>query len=402
MSDILNKIIATKHEEIAAALAIKPLAVVEAEAAAQSAPRDFVGAIRAKIAQGKAGIIAEIKKASPSKGVIRADFHPAAIARSYEQHGAACLSVLTDRQYFQGCPEYLQAARAACALPVLRKDFMVDAYQVAEARAMGADAILLIAAALTLPQMQALEAQAFAYGMAVLVEVHNGEELDAALHLKTPLLGINNRNLRTFDVTLDTTLGLLSRIPADKIVVTESGIVTPQDVALMRKNKVSAFLVGEAFMRAPEPGVELARLFAMSSPDTDVRWLQRLNNYSQALLRLSEAVELAAQRDLSPLEQQGLIQAFEFTHELAWNVMKDFFHWQGNAAIAGSRDATREAYAKGLLEDGEGWMAMIRSRNQSSHTYNQAIAEAIVGAVIGQYHGLLVKFERRMQQIGVQ
>ncbi|MBS1143708.1 MAG: trpC [Proteobacteria bacterium] len=262
MSDILNKIIATKHEEIAAALAVKPLAVVEAEAAAQPAPRDFVGAIRSKLSHGQPGIIAEIKKASPSKGVIRPDFHPAEIARSYEQHGAACLSVLTDRQYFQGCPEYLQAARAACNLPVLRKDFMVDAYQVAEARAMGADAILLIAAALTLPEMQALEAQAHAYGMAVLVEVHNGEELDAALQLKTPLLGINNRNLRTFEVTLQTTLGLLPRIPADKIVVTESGILAPEDVNLMRQNKVEAFLVGEAFMRAPEPGPELARLFA--------------------------------------------------------------------------------------------------------------------------------------------
>ncbi|UCV27794.1 indole-3-glycerol phosphate synthase TrpC [Ferribacterium limneticum] len=262
MSDILNKIIATKREEVAAALLIKPLAVVEAEAAAQAAPRDFVGAIRSKIANAQAAVIAEIKKASPSKGVIRPDFHPADIARSYEQHGAACLSVLTDRHYFQGCPECLQAARAACALPVLRKDFMVDAYQVAEARAMGADAILLIAAALSLPEMQALEAQANAYGMAVLVEVHNGEELDAALQLKTPLLGINNRNLRTFDVTLDTTLGLLSRIPADRIVVTESGILKPEDVALMRASKVNAFLVGEAFMRAPEPGLELGRLFA--------------------------------------------------------------------------------------------------------------------------------------------
>ncbi|WP_265944593.1 indole-3-glycerol phosphate synthase TrpC [Dechloromonas sp. A34] len=262
MSDILNKIVATKRQEIAAALVAKPLAVVEAEAAAQTAPRDFVGAIRNKIAAGQAAVIAEIKKASPSKGVIRPDFQPAEIARSYETHGAACLSVLTDRQYFQGAPEYLQAARAACALPVLRKDFMVDRYQVAEARAMGADAILLIAAALTLSEMQALEAQAHAYGMAVLVEVHNGEELDAALQLKTPLLGINNRNLRTFEVTLDTTLGLLARIPDDRIVVTESGILSPEDVALMRANRVQAFLVGEAFMRAPEPGIELARLFA--------------------------------------------------------------------------------------------------------------------------------------------
>jgi indole-3-glycerol phosphate synthase len=262
MSDILNKIIATKREEVAAALAVKPLAVVEAEAAAQAAPRDFVGVIRGKIAAGQAAVIAEIKKASPSKGVIRPDFQPAEIARSYAAHGAACLSVLTDRQYFQGCPEYLQAARAACALPVLRKDFMVDAYQVAEARAMGADCILLIAAALTLPEMQALEAQAHAYGIAVLVEVHNGEELDAALRLKTPLLGINNRNLRSFEVSLDTTLGLLACIPDDRIVVTESGILKPEDVELMRTSEVNAFLVGEAFMRAQEPGLELARLFA--------------------------------------------------------------------------------------------------------------------------------------------
>lgn len=262
MSDILNKIIATKREEITAALALRPLAQVEAEAAAQPAPRDFVGAIRAKIASGQPAVIAEIKKASPSKGVIRPDFHPAEIARSYEQHGAACLSVLTDRQYFQGAPEYLQAARAACALPVLRKDFMVDRYQVVEARAMGADCILLIAAALSLAEMQELEALALSYGMAVLVEVHNGKELDAALHLQTPLLGINNRNLRSFEVSLDTTLGLLARVPSDRIVVTESGIVTPQDVALMRANKVETFLVGEAFMRAQEPGIELARLFA--------------------------------------------------------------------------------------------------------------------------------------------
>ncbi len=242
MSDILNKIIATKHEEVAAARALKPMAVVEAEATAQLPARDFVGAIRNKLACGQPGIIAEIKRASPSKGVIRPDFHPAEIARSYEAHGAACLSVLTDRQYFQGCPEYLLAARAACALPVLRKDFMVGAYQVAEARAMGADAILLIAAALSLDQMRALEAQAYGLGMAVLVEVHNGEELTAALQLQTPLVGINNRNLRTFDVTLDTTLGLLGRIPGDRIVVTESGILKPEDVELMRNNKVVPYL----------------------------------------------------------------------------------------------------------------------------------------------------------------
>lgn len=262
MSDILNKIIATKRVEIAAALAVKSLAVVEAEAAAQSATRDFVGAIRHKIACGQPAVIAEIKKASPSKGVIRPDFRPAEIAQSYERHGAACLSVLTDKEYFQGAAEYLQAARAACALPVLRKDFMVDPYQVVEARAMGADCILLIAAALDLKEMQDLEALAHSYGMAVLVEVHNGEELDAALQLKTPLLGVNNRNLRTFEVTLETTLGLLSRIPADRIVVTESGIITREDVALMRARQVETFLVGEAFMRAPEPGVELARLFS--------------------------------------------------------------------------------------------------------------------------------------------
>ncbi|HEX6735657.1 MAG TPA: indole-3-glycerol phosphate synthase TrpC [Azonexus sp.] len=262
MSDILNKIIATKCQEVAAALAAKPLAAVEAEAAAQPAPRNFVGAIRAKLAAGQPAVIAEIKKASPSKGVIRPYFRPADIARSYAAHGAACLSVLTDRDYFPGSPEYLQAARAACDLPVLRKDFMVDRYQIAEARAMGADAILLIAAALSLAEMQELEAVAHGYGMAVLVEVHNGDELTAALQLQTPLLGINNRNLRTFDVTLDTTLGLLERIPADRIVVTESGILAPADVALMRQHQVGTFLVGEAFMRAAEPGEELARLFA--------------------------------------------------------------------------------------------------------------------------------------------
>jgi len=262
MSDILNKIIATKQLEVALAKQQKPLAVVQAEAKAATAPRDFVGSIRAKIANKQAAVIAEIKKASPSKGVIRADFHPADIAKSYEQGGAACLSVLTDKEYFQGSPEYLKQARAACGLPVLRKDFMIDAYQVYEARAMGADCILLIAAAIDLATMRALEKIAHDLGMAVLVEVHNGEELDLALQLETPLLGINNRNLRTFDVTLDTTLGLLARIANDKIIVTESGIFTADDVALMRKNNVHTFLVGEAFMRQPEPGVELAKVFA--------------------------------------------------------------------------------------------------------------------------------------------
>lgn len=261
MVDILNKIVATKREEIAAARAAKSLAEVEAEAAAQSLPRDFVGAIRDRIACGRPAVIAEIKKASPSKGVIRPDFRPADIARSYAAHGAACLSVLTDRQYFQGAPEYLQAARAACSLPVLRKDFIVDPYQVVEARAMGADCILLIAACLSLADMQALEAQAQALGMAVLVEVHDADELETALQLKTPLLGINNRNLRTFEVTLATTLALLPRISGERIVVTESGILAPADVALMRQNAVHAFLVGEAFMRAAEPGEELSRLF---------------------------------------------------------------------------------------------------------------------------------------------
>ncbi|PPD11931.1 indole-3-glycerol phosphate synthase TrpC [Methylophilus sp.] len=262
MSDILNKILATKAEEIAAAQARLPLAEVQALAAQQAPARDFVGAIRSRIAAGKAAVIAEIKKASPSKGVIRADFKPAEIAASYEQGGAACLSVLTDEQYFQGSADYLKQARAACSLPVLRKDFMIDTYQVYEARAMGADCILLIAAALTLAQMQQLESVAHSLGMAVLVEVHNGEELAQAIQLTTPLLGINNRNLRTFEVTLDTTLGLLEKISGDKIVVTESGIFTADDVKLMRDHAVHTFLVGEAFMRQENPGTELAKVFA--------------------------------------------------------------------------------------------------------------------------------------------
>ena len=264
MSDILQKICAVKEQEVAAARAELSQPELRAQAEAQPPARDFVGAIRAKHAAGRAAVIAEIKRASPSKGVIRADFHPAEIAASYERAGAACLSVLTDRQFFQGAPEYLQAARAACHLPVLRKDFLIDAYQVFEARAMGADAILLIAACLDLAQMRDMEQLAIALGMAVLVEVHDGAELDLALQLQTPLIGINNRNLRTFEVALQTTLDLLPRIisgQGGRIVVTESGILQPQDVSLMRSRDVHTFLVGEAFMRAPDPGAELQALF---------------------------------------------------------------------------------------------------------------------------------------------
>jgi indole-3-glycerol phosphate synthase len=263
MSDILNKILATKAIEVASAKAKHSIDRMEEFAYMQSfGKRDFLGAIRAKIAEGNAAVIAEIKKASPSKGVICENFNPAEIAKSYEAGGAVCLSVLTDVEYFQGSGEYLIAARAACNLPVLRKDFMIDPYQVFEARAMGADCILLIAAAIDLAKMRELENIAHTLGMAVLVEVHNGEELDLALQLNTPLLGINNRNLRTFDVTLQTTLDLLPRIPADKIVVTESGIFTADDVKLMRDNHVQTFLVGEAFMRQDDPGLQLSKVFA--------------------------------------------------------------------------------------------------------------------------------------------
>lgn len=261
MSDLLSQILATKQVEVSLAQAAKPVACLRIEAEQAPAPRDFIGAICAKIAAGLPAVIAEIKKASPSKGIIRADFHPAQIAASYEKHGAACLSVLTDAQYFQGCPAHLKEARAACGLPILRKDFMIDPYQIYEARAMGADCILLVAATLSLTQMQELETLAHALGMAVLAEVHNSAELKLALQLKTPLIGINNRNLRTFQVSLDTTLALLPHIPADRIIVTESGIFTQHDVALMRRHKVHAFLVGEAFMRQSDPGRELARVF---------------------------------------------------------------------------------------------------------------------------------------------
>jgi len=261
VSDILIRILARKAAEVAAAKLMRPLERVRDEARAAPPPRDFAGALRAKIARGQAAVIAEIKKASPSKGLLRADFDPPVIAASYAAHGAACLSVLTDREFFQGEAQHLAAARNACALPVLRKDFMLDAYQVFEARALGADCILLIAAALDLAQMQELESVAHELGMGVLIEVHDAAELDAALALRTPLIGINNRDLRSFETRLATTLELLPRIPPERMAITESGIRTPADVALMRANGVHAFLIGEAFMRAPEPGIELERIF---------------------------------------------------------------------------------------------------------------------------------------------
>lgn len=262
MSDILDKIVAVKREEVAAALKHKPLAVVRADAESRVLTRDFEGAMRAKIAAGQPAVIAEIKKASPSKGVLRADFIPADIAQSYAEYGAACLSVLTDRQFFQGGVDYLKQARASCNLPVLRKDFMIDVYQIYEARAMGADAILLIAACLDDAQMADMEAVARGLDMAVLVEVHDRAELARALKLKTRLVGINNRNLKTFEVSLQTTLDMLPDVPPDRLLVTESGILSPEDVRRMRDAQVNAFLVGEAFMRASEPGLALSQLFA--------------------------------------------------------------------------------------------------------------------------------------------
>ena len=285
MSDILKKILSVKAQEIADAKAIRSFPEMLSEAEAAAPVRDFTAAICDKLTAGKPAVIAEIKQASPSKGVLRGrakqlleenerqfEFIPAEIAATYAQHGAACLSVLTDKQFFMGSPEYLQQARAACQLPVLRKDFILDEYQIAEARAMGADCILLIVAAFVmaddlgvenaaLAQMQKLEALAHSLDMAVLVEVHDTEELELALQLTTPLIGINNRNLRTFETSLDTTLQLLSRIPSERIVITESGIRVPADVTRMRDNQVNVFLVGEAFMRAEDPGLELARLF---------------------------------------------------------------------------------------------------------------------------------------------
>jgi len=261
MSDILNKIIAVKHEEIKDAINRKPLAAMRKDAESRVLTRDFTGALRARMALGKPAVIAEIKKASPSKGVLRADFIPADIAQSYAEFGAACLSVLTDQQFFQGSIDYLKQARASCSLPVLRKDFIVDAYQVYESRVMGADCILLIAACLDDAQMKAFEALAQSLDMAVLVEVHDEAELERALRLKTPLIGINNRNLNNFEVSLDTTLALMGRVPAERIVVSESGISTLDDVKRLRNAKINAFLVGEAFMRADEPGAALAELF---------------------------------------------------------------------------------------------------------------------------------------------
>ena len=265
MSDILKKIVDVKFEEVAAAKRRMPLADMRSDAESRVLTRDFVGALRAKITAGQAAVIAEIKKASPSKGVIRADFIPADIAQSYAEGdgkvSAACLSVLTDRQFFQGQPDYLKQARASCQLPVLRKDFMVDPYQIYESRAMGADCVLLIAACLDDGLMAEMEAIARSLDMAVLVEVHDAPELQRALKLKTPLVGINNRDLRSFEVSLQTTLALQKQVPADRLLVTESGILAPADVRLMRDAGVHAFLVGEAFMRAPEPGVALRQLF---------------------------------------------------------------------------------------------------------------------------------------------
>ena len=267
MSDILDKIVATKKIEIAHNL--KKISLGNQRDIAESnnqdsllKPRGFICAIENKISAGKAGVITEIKKASPSKGVLRENFQPAEIAHSYEKNGAACLSVLTDMDYFQGCNVFLQEARAACSIPVLRKDFTIDPYQIYEARAIGADAILLIVACLELNQMKELEACAHELGLDVLVEVHNAPELEQALELKTQLLGINNRNLKTFEVTLQTTLSLLPMVPKDKILVTESGILGSADVQLMRDKQINAFLVGEAFMRASDPGVALSELFS--------------------------------------------------------------------------------------------------------------------------------------------
>jgi indole-3-glycerol phosphate synthase len=268
MSGILDRILTVKAGEVEAARRARSVAALEELARSAPAPRDFVGALRAKLRAGAAGVIAEVKKASPSKGVLRSAFDPAAIASSYARHGAACLSVLTDAQFFQGSLEHLHEARAACSLPILRKDFIIDAYQLHEARAAGADCILLIAAALDMVAMRTLERQAHDLGLAVLVEVHDGAELELALELKTALIGINNRNLQTFETHLETTLDLLDAIPENRIVVTESGILTADDVQRMRAAGVGCFLVGEAFMRAEDPGAALERLFGSQKKES--------------------------------------------------------------------------------------------------------------------------------------
>lgn len=265
MSDILEQILRVKRAEVAQAQAVRPLTACLQDAASASAPRGFARALVERIERATPAVIAEIKRASPSRGVLRDPFEPAIIAQAYARAGAACLSVLTDRQFFQGAPEYLVAARAACALPVIRKDFIIDEYQIVEARAMGADAILLIVSALDDAQLHSLEACALDLGMDVLVEVHDRAELDRAIGMRTPLLGINNRNLRTFKTDLQTTLDLLPALPAGKVVVTESGILSSHDVLRMRRAQVHAFLVGEAFMRAPDPGTALHDLFFATS-----------------------------------------------------------------------------------------------------------------------------------------
>jgi len=264
MADVLQRILAVKADEVARARKARPQSALEAAARGAAAPRDFAGALRARLDAGRPAVIAEIKKASPSRGVLREKFDPAAIAASYERHGAACLSVLTDAEFFQGSLEHMQRARGACALPVLRKDFTIDPYQVYEARGAGADCILLIVAALDVPRMRELEQVARSLGMAVLVEAHDGDELERALALETPLIGINNRNLRTFETRLETTLDLLERIPKGRIVITESGILKREDVQTLRARRVGCFLVGEAFMRADDPGAALAGLFAQA------------------------------------------------------------------------------------------------------------------------------------------
>ena len=262
MSDILSRIVEVKRQEVAAAVKRKSLEAMRADAESRVLTRDFLGALRAKTAQQRPAVIAEVKKASPLKGVLRTDFVPADIAQSYAEHGAACLSVLTDVQFFQGCVDFLKQARASCHLPVLRKDFMVDPYQIYESRAMGADAILLIVACLDDARMQELEAIALGLDMSVLVEVHDEQELERALRLRTPLVGVNNRNLKTFEVSLDTTLRLMTQLPPGRLLVCESGIHTREDVLRMREAGVEAFLVGEAFMRSPAPGETMAALFA--------------------------------------------------------------------------------------------------------------------------------------------